>query len=242
MGVPPTPTTVIRSIVRAVALVVVAATASFAQSDLPLRGAAGVAIVGLAPRGEFANNVNSAWGLAGHGLFRLDQQGVVALRAELSYMVYGAEHYRVPLGAGPLGLINIDVNTTNNIINGGLGLQVVTPGVTVRPYGVATIGFSYFFTASSAEGSNNTEPFASSTNYSDGGLAWTVGGGLYVPVYVKRSPVNLDLGVRWVDNGRREYLRPDGITFGDQGVSMHPVRSDAKGVQFSLGVTWVFRY
>lgn len=210
------------------------------NSMLEPRGAAGIALLGFAPQGEFAENVHSAFGLNGHGLLRLDPQGIVALRADLSYMIYGSERYRAPLGGGPLGLISVDVNTTNNILLGGLGLQLMAPGPTVRPYALATAGFNYFFTTSSAEGSNNSDAFASSTNYDDGGFSWTAGGGLYVPL--GRTGVNLDLGARWVDNGKRKYLRRDGITFANNQVQLNPVSSQAQGVQFTLGISYVFRY
>jgi len=207
----------------------------------PSRWAFGVSLLGLAPQGEFAENVDFAGGLGGSALYRLDQRGIVAFRAELGFLVYGHERYRTPLGGGPLGLIRVDVNTTNSIVAGGVGLQLMTPGTGVRPYALATGGFSHFFTSSSVEGRDNTEPFASSTNYEDGGLAWTWGGGLYVPLSSRGNPVNLDLGIRWIDNGSREYLRDDGITFEGGGVQLHPVRSEAKGLQFNLGLTVPFR-
>src|SRR5690606_9604648 len=90
-------------------------------SDLgPSRTSIGFALLGLKPQGEFADNVNFAGGLGGNIVFALDPQGIIALRADLGYMLYGSERYRVPLGGGPLGLINVDVNTTNNIVAGGV--------------------------------------------------------------------------------------------------------------------------
>ena len=165
----------------------------------------------------------------------------MSLRAEIGYMVYGHERYRTSLGGGPLGLIDVDVVTTNNIALGGLGLQIGSPGHSIRPYGLATGGFSYFFTESSVEGTNNSEAFASSTNYDDGGFAWSAGGGLFIPVSKRRTVVNIDLGVRWLDNGKRNYLRDDGITFEDDEVQLHPVRTEAKGIMFNLGVAISFR-
>ena len=227
---------------RALALACIWASSAAAQAARPtnpilLRSAFGVSLLALAPKGEFANNVNFAGGFGVEGLLRLDPQGVVALRVELGLLFYGHERYRVPLGGGPLGLISVDVNTTNNIVFGGIGVQVGAPGATVRPYATASVGFSSFFTTSSVEGSNDSEPFASSTNYQDSGFAWNGGGGLYIPVSVKRRVVNLDIGVRWMDNGKRDYLRDNGITFYNNSVQLHPVRSEAKGLQIRLGVT-----
>lgn len=232
--------------IRATLLASLIATSAFAQGGKPVspalqRSAFGISFLGLAPQGEFANNVNFAGGIGGHYIVSLDPGGVIALRIDAGYMEYGHQRHRVPLGSGPLGLVNVDVNTTNNIALGGLGLQVATPGRSVRPYANLSAGFSYFFTESSVEGTNNNEAFASSTNYHDGGFAWSGGGGLYIPVSVRRTILNLDLGVRWLDNGKRDYLRDDGITFENNAVQLHPVRSEAKGVQFNLGVTFSFR-
>ena len=205
------------------------------------RSAFGISFIGLVPRGELADNVSFAGGVGGSYVLMLGESGLVSLRADVGYMMYGQERYRTTLGGGPLSLINVDVVTTNNIVLGGLGLQIGNPGRKIQPYANATSGFSYFFTESSVEGTDNSESFASSTNYDDGGFAWSAGGGLYIPVSRRRTVVNLDLGVRWLDNGKRNYLRDDGITFDDNEVQLHPVRTDAKGIQFSIGVAISFR-
>lgn len=232
-----------QTLIRAAALLCVLASTGTAQRRsapaAATRATVGGAILGLSPQGEFAQNVDGALGLNGHFLYRLDPQGIVAFRADINYLIYGSERYRAPLGSGPLGLVRVDVNTTNNIVHGGIGLQLLPPGSTVRPYATGSAGFSYFFTSSAVSGSDNEESFASSTNYDDGGFTWTAGGGLYVPL--GHSGLNLDLGARWVDNGMRRYLRDDGITFDNDQIQLHPVRSEAQGVQFSVGVTYGIR-
>ncbi len=70
---------------------------------------------------------------------------------------------------------------------------------------------------------------------------WTAGGGFYVPLSVATTPVQLDFGVKWIDNGPREYLRPDGISFENNGVQLNPVRSQAQALQFHLGLTFPLR-
>jgi hypothetical protein len=117
----------------------------------------------------------------------------------------------------------------------------MTSSIDLLVLGNAMAGFSHFFTESSVEGTGNSEPFASSTNYEDGGFAWAAGGGIYIPVSRKRAVVNIDLGVRWLDNGKRNYLREDSITFEDDEVQFNPVRTEAKGIIFSLGVGIGFR-
>jgi hypothetical protein len=224
-----------RLVIAAALLAVLPPVVARAQTT-PSRVAFGAALQGLKPQGEFAENVNFAGGLAGNVVYALDEAGIIALRADVGFLIYGSERYRVPLGGGPLGLINVDVNTTNSIFHGGVGLQLLSPGRTVRPYANATAGFSFFATSSSVSGSQQDTPFASSTNYSDGGFAWTAGGGLYVPLRAGSTRIQLDLGATWMDNGSRDYLRPDGITFAGGGVQLNPVRSQAQALRFHLGI------
>jgi hypothetical protein len=226
----------LRRVRLALGALLLAVVPSLAAQDRPGPHSVGLVLQGLNPQGEFAEHINFAGGIAGSYLYALDPQGIIAFRAELGYLLYGAERYRVPLGGGPLGLINVDVNTTNNIVQGGVGLQLLAPGRTVRPYAHALAGFSSFFTSSSVTGTQQAEAFASSTNYSDAGFAWMAGGGLYVPLSAGATRLQLDLGVRWVDHGRREYLRPDGISFEGGDVQLNPVRTGAQALQFHLGV------
>ena len=223
-----------------ISLLTVSSAAAQEEGLDPYRFSVGGSLLGFAPQGDFAKNVDFAGGAGGHFLVRLDPAGIAAIRADLSFLVYGHERYRVPLGGGPLGLIQVDVNTTNSIFAGGLGLQLLAPGPRVRPYANASVGFSYFVTSSSVEGTESNEDFASSTNYEDGGFAWTVGGGLYIPLYARRTTVSLDIGARWIDNGERDYLRDDGITFVNNEVQLNPVSSKAKGLQYMLGITVTF--
>jgi hypothetical protein len=225
-----------RPLLLGLAALVTALPVAAQRADSDASAAVGISLLGLKPQGDFATNVNFAGGIGGNFLYGLDPQGILSLRVDLAYLLYGSERYRVPLGGGPLGLINVDVNTTNNIVTGGVGLQLFQPGPTVRPYANATAGFSYFFTTSSVAGTQQQEAFASSTNYSDGGFAWSAGGGLYVPLRAGSTNIQLDLGAKWLDNGRRDYLRPDGITFVGSDVQLNPVRTEAPGLQFHLGI------
>ncbi len=159
--------------------------------------------IGL-PQGEFADNVALAGGVGGAGLWHATPW--FGLRLELGVMIYGSETRRVPLGGGALGLINVDVTTTNTIFGGGIGAQLGVPGRRITPYLGGTIGFSAFTTSSSVEGSNSdAEPFASATNSSDGVFAKTALAGLYIPL--ARGAATLDLGIRYNWNGERvRYL------------------------------------
>lgn len=209
------------------------------STEFPRSAVAGIALHYGSPQGDFANNVNAAFGANGFIGGRLGTSPF-AIRADLGYSIYGSRTRRAPLGGGPLGLINVDVNTTNNIVTGGIGLQAGLPGATVRPYVGGSVGFSSFFTVSSVSGSQqmNGESFASSTNYSDGTFARTLFGGFYIPV--GSSGAQLDIGARYHFNGEARYLTDRDISF-DSGnnpvLSLRRTRADLLTIQvgFAFG-------
>jgi len=214
---------------------VAAQSASSPSSELPRSVIGGASLHYGSPQGDFANNVNAVFGLNGFVGLRLGSSPFV-IRTDLGYSIYGSETHRVPLGSGVLGLVNVDVNTTNNILVGGIGLQAGHPGRTVNPYFGGSVGFSYFFTESSVSGAHqsNSEPFASSTNCSDGTFARTLFGGLYVPV--GSSGGALDLGVRYHWNGEARYLTINDISFDSRNTPvLSPRRSRADLLTIQVG-------
>lgn len=189
------------------------------------------------PQGEFAENVDAAVGGGGGALWKVG--GPFALRADLGVMIYGSETRRVPLGGGALGLITVDVTTTNTIFGGSIGGQLGVPSRTVMPYVGGAIGFSAFTTTSSVEGSNSSnEPFASSTNSSDGTFAKTAIAGLYIPVG-KTGRTHLDIGVRHTWNGERvRYLTEGDVTEDINGdIVITPRESRADILTIVVGLT-----
>lgn len=188
------------------------------------------------PQGEFAQNVNLAGGFGVGGIFALNEW--FGLRGQLDVQIYGAERRRVPLGGGALGLINVDVTTTNAIVGGALGVQVGVPGPTIRPYAGAMIGFSAFTTSSQVSGSNSTdEPFASSTNSLDNAFAKILYGGIYIPIGDGGS--SFDIGVRHTWNGESvRYLTPgDLVEDGNGDIVITPNNTRADLLTITLGVT-----
>lgn len=213
---------------------------SEAPDDGPITTWAGGALAYAAPQGEFKENVRGAFGLTGHMVHAFDEEGIVAIRGELGYLNYGTTRNRQALGGGALGLIYVDVTTTNNIIFGGLGLQLMTPSGAVRPYVSGSLGFSYFFTTSSVEGSSNIEPFAETENFGDGGFTALYGGGLYFPLRRGgKNPISLDLGAQMHKNSDIQYLTKSSIVITNSSAPpvITPRRSAADFITFRLGVT-----
>ena len=201
------------------------------------RGEFGLSGVYGLPSGEFRDYVRQGWGVDGYFRWNVDRSGILSFRLDGGYLGYGRESKRVPLSSTIGGRILVDLTTSNNIVDVGLGPQLTTPDGPIRPYVNAAGTFSYFFTESSVEGSNNEQAFANTTNFDDYTFGWAAGGGVLVPLGV-RQDVMLDLGVRYRANGNVRYLTKGGIEdLPDGGIRLHPINSDANIVAFRVGVS-----
>jgi hypothetical protein len=231
-----------RSLLLTLALALGAASAARAQREPPTRErtpwyVGGSLVVG-SPRGAFARNVEEGFGAGGHVIYRLDENGLVGLRLDGGMLIYGNEHQQVPFSSTVGGRVTLDMNTTNNIAFVGIGPQIGVPTGRLRPYVNGYAGLSYLFTDTSLKGSGSSEEFASTTNYHDGTFSYGGGAGLYVPVRRGPSPISIDLGVRYHNNGRARYLREGDITDNyDDTITMHPRYSDTDLVTYHLGVS-----
>lgn len=195
------------------------------------------------PVGDFYDYVEQGWGFDGFFRWNADPQGILSLRFEGGFLSYGRETKRVPLSSTIGGRILVDLTTSNNILWLGLGPQLTLPVPYLRPYVNASAGFSYFFTESSVEGSNNNnEPFASTKNYDDATFAWGAGGGLLIPFNTRSGEVAIDLGARYHGNGEVRYLREGSIIDNPDGsIVINPIQSEANLVTFRIGVVFSFR-
>lgn len=205
----------------------------------PLReeGFGGLSAVLAVPQGEFAEFVGLGGGLAGFGVVNLDRRGSVGLRFDGSLVFYGHETQRVPLSE-TVRRVLVDVTTSNFIVTLGLGPQIQRPEGVLRPYGYAGIGFSYLATVSSVSGTRGFDSFASTTNFDDFTFAWYSGGGLRVQVSHGRTPVAIDLGARYVGNGRARYLTEGSIRETSTGeLVITAIESETNLVLYHLGVS-----
>jgi hypothetical protein len=212
------------------------------ETPSPPRMQAGGAFLVGQPLGEFRDYVRAGFGLDGFWRVGLDPEGWVSLRVDGAFLVYGQETNRVCLSTTVGCRIQVDVTTSNTILAGGVGPELAIPlgsaggGI----YAGMSAGFSYFSTDSQVRGSlePSDSPFASTRNYSDGGFAWTSSGGIRIPVGPRGgTPLFVDLGVRRVGSGRREYLtqgdiseRPDGS------LEFNVRRSEADLLLWRIGV------
>ena len=188
------------------------------------------------PVGEFKNYVDNGVGGGGHVVLRLDPRGILALRGDVGYLLYGHETKRVSLPDA--GRVQFDVTTSNNIVTYAVGPQLTVPSGPIRPYVNAQIGGAYFFTESSVGGSDNDGGFAGTRNFGDNVASYVYGGGVFVPLAVRNALVGIDFGARFIRNGHTRYLREGGITdLPGGGYTVSPIESETNLVVYHLGVS-----
>ena len=187
------------------------------------------------PQGEFANFVKTGYGIGGNFTFLLDRGARAGIRLYGSWIQYGQTTERIPFPGLPG--ISVDLTTSNNIYSFGVGPEFHLASGGIRPYLHGAIGVSNFATTTSAEGSNNITPFASTTNFNDWTVAYYAGGGLQFQVSHGRNPVFIDGGLRYQSHGRTRYLREGSIepTPGG-GVTLDPIESKTDLLIVQLGV------
>ncbi|MGQ0643386.1 MAG: hypothetical protein ACT4P6_21785 [Gemmatimonadaceae bacterium] len=196
------------------------------------------------PTGEFGDYVNQGFGADGFYRFALDRYGIASLRVGGQFLIYGNETRRLPLSSTIGNLVLVDVETSNNILNFGGGLELAIPTPAVRPYVFGQLGSGYFFTETSVEGSDDAFEFANTTNYRDWVFSRQVGAGLQIPLGRSRSGsgVQLDLGATYNLNGEARYLREGSIEEVSQGnFVFHPIRSEANLITWRIGMSFTAR-
>lgn len=199
---------------------------------------AGAALAYGRPQGEFRDYVEHGFGGDAHLLYQPAARGVLALRMDAAFLTYGNERMRVPLSPTIGGRILVNVNTSNNIGFLGIGPQLGVPDGRLRPYVGGFVGVNYLFTESSVEGRDDDLDFARTTNYDDATFSYGGRAGLYVPLRDGPSPISLDLGVVYQDNGEASYLREGDIHDLPGGaIEMTPSRSDTDLLTFRVGVS-----
>lgn len=187
------------------------------------------------PLGDFKRNVSNAAGAQGHLLLRLDRYGLASLRLQGGWLNYGHESRRSCLATTPSCRIAVNVTTANGILSLGVGPQFTLPLGRLRAYGYGLVGISRFATVSGLGGGIVPDIVAADENFGDGGLAWSSGVGIQLPVHHSTA---VDIGVAYQGNGRREYLTKGGLTDNADGsLGFNIKRSNADLFAFRIGIT-----
>jgi len=190
------------------------------------------------PVGEFEEFVGSGFGADFFGRLPLDPHGFLSLRGDLGFLIYGYESKRVCFeGIGCR--VQARLQTTNNIFFGGIGPELAIPMRSARPYVHAFLGYSYFNTSSSLEDLGGWDSEFSTENFGDGTPSWGFGGGIEINLKRGWTPIDLNLGFRYHENGRVEYLTEGDIVDNPDGsITMYPVRSDANHMSYHFGISF----
>lgn len=190
------------------------------------------------PVGDFRSNVDRAWGagLSVRHHFRFFRP--LGIRGDVSFLNYGSERRRVPLSA-TLNRVFVDMHTMNNIASFTVGPELLLSQGPVQPYAYAFGGYSHFYTESSAADDNGGGAFASTTNFSDGGLATGWGAGLRIPFRARSVDAAFDASARFTRNGTRSYLTAGDITDQPDGsLVFNERRTAADFWQYFVGVSF----
>lgn len=217
-----------------------AAAAQTADAALtrPVRAQVGANVYYAQPVGDFADRIKQGWGGDLNGTLLIGQAGIFGLRFDAGAMAYGRQRTRECLTLSCL--VEVDITTSNNLAYAAVGPQLMVPAGPIRPYAAGQVGFTFLWTESKVEGSNNqNEPFASTRNFSDNTFSYGGVGGFLIPLAQHvRNPVSIDLGVRYLRNGRVEYLRKGDIIINPGTTPTFNVqRSRADLVTYHVGVS-----
>jgi len=183
--------------------------------------------------GEFRDHVKEGGGLAGQLVFTA-AGGVLGLRLDGSWLLYGSETLRVtvPRGAGRL---SDEITTDNWIGHLALGPMIMARSGSLRPYAHGFAGVSYFGTSSELYPADPYLPVESSTNHEDTAFSYGGGAGLLIPLGGGGN--SLDLGARYVANQRVSFLKRGDIrSDGHGGIAFEPRRSAGNLLEFRLGI------
>ncbi len=205
----------------------------------PSRFTLGGGLLMSQPKGDLANNIDNGFGGDLYGLFRVDLDGVLSLRADVGGAEYGSETLGAPSVFG--GRVGFEVETSNSIFWAAIGPQVMVPVGPIRPYGNVAIGVMDFTTRSSVRGTGDFqgETFASTENQSDNTRTWIFGGGLYIPLSGRMSLMSIDIGGRYFTGGEATYLREGAIRDNSDGtITMFPSHSKTDQVTWHVGVSY----
>lgn len=212
-------------------------TREHAPSEFARRSSGSFSFVQSRPLGGLAENIGFGYGLNAAYLLRLDHKGYLSLRTDLGLAQYGSESMRVPLSPTIGGRVQVKVSTDNYIVPMSIGPQLAVPTGPIRPYINAGIGAQAFFTDSHVDGSDDDYDFAHTTNQHDWTSTWVAGGGVFVPLYMRKVSVLLDLGVQYFGSGHARYLRPGSIEdLPDSQIRITSFESDTRLALVHLGV------
>ena len=175
------------------------------------RPQAGVGFLLGVPVGEFADNVDAAFGFGGHFDLGLGG-GPVSLGGEAAILWYGTESRKIDLGPTIPELAGTQVTlTTNNAMVLVLGRVRGQPRAgRWRPYVDGLFGFNYIYTSTSLDDDDSDDSGIEATNLDDFVGSYGVGAGVQADIG-RPGGIRLDFGLRYLRGGQADYLTKGAI-------------------------------
>jgi hypothetical protein len=138
--------------------------------------------------GEFGFAIDHGFGLDLNAGIPMAADGHPRLRLDGGFIIYRIESvYYFAYGCR----VGSELTTTNSILYGGVGPEIVLARGDVQPYVHATAGMSWFVTSSAVDHQHGYDSSLNTTNYSDHVFGWKFGGGR------AGNALFIDLGTGW---------------------------------------------
>ena len=207
------------------------------RRDRAPRAQFGVSIIAADPVGELGLYFDAGIGAQIEGAFAMEPTGHLRLRTDLGFIVYGHERLHVCYDGFFGCRVGEDLTTTNSIVFGGIGPELVLATGHIEPYVNASVGFSYFVTTSSLDGYDDYYgdyyDGPSTTNHSDATMRLRLKRG--------RTPIHLDFGVERHENGIADFVTEGDIVDHPDGSStVYVNRSEANLMTYRMGISFGF--
>jgi hypothetical protein len=163
------------------------------------------------PVGAFHRNEDGGGGFGLQGAYALDRARHVAIRLEGGFLAYG--YVTRDIDVPEYDEFGTYVGNTNvsyavrqhQMYSLDIGPELTALSGTVRPYGFATAGFSYFVSKMNVRPPQyDGDDGVDRTLFSAGNLAWSTGIGLRIGAHDARSGL-FDVGIRFRRNARAHY-------------------------------------
>jgi hypothetical protein len=206
----------------------------------------GFALGGAFPLGEFKTNIVHPGGGLDISLGRRLGSSALMAGFDLCWVIYGLRTSDEFLsGSIPL---QVEVQTTNNILQGLFYLKYLPGRGRLRPYVEAVAGLSYLFTDTSIYSESNSNEIASDVNFSD--TAFTAGAGAGIQIRLGKGSGGrstrtngewlLDVKARYMFGGTAKYLREGSIIYEDGQYTYlyNRSRTDFLSVQIGLSANF----
>ena len=197
------------------------------------------------PVGTFHHNEDGGLGLGFTGAYAVDPARHVALRFEVGYLMYGYVSRDIDLPAynefgDYVGYENVSYAARKHqMYNVDFGPEITALSGTVRPYGFATAGFSYFVSQVNVRPPQyvGDDP-VDHTVFSAGNFAWSTGIGLRIGSRDPRGG-SFDVGIRFRRNDRARYANDRALgTLPDGSIAVSPFYGSANLITIYAGF-WI---